>query len=65
MAITRTITCDICCKTATETVPNEGWPGWGGLHGIALNGVTNPTLCPTDLARVAEFIDKELRHGMD
>lgn len=65
MTIKRTITCDICGITEAEAAPNDGWPGWGSIHGIALNGVPNPTLCPDDMARVAEFIDKELRYGVD
>lgn len=60
MAVTRTITCDICGKTEAESAPNDGWPGWGSVNGIAIDGIPNPTLCPHDLTRVAEFIDKEL-----
>lgn len=59
MAITRTIECDKCHKTQTEPVPNVGWQGWGAIHGVELNGVANPNLCPECLAPVMEFIDKE------
>lgn len=53
----RTISCDICAATAVEPEINAGWQGWGHIAGIALDGVSNPTLCPNCLARVAEFLD--------
>jgi len=65
MAIKRTIQCDVCGEQAEEQVANDGWLGWGALNGIALNGVPNPSLCPACLSEVANFVDKELRHGMD
>jgi hypothetical protein len=56
--ILRTITCDVCGNSATETTPGEGWPGWGALQGIKLNGVDNPNLCPKHLAAAANALDK-------
>jgi len=55
--IKRTIKCDICGVEAIEPIDGGGWPGWGGLNGIALDGVPNPSLCPKHLAQVADFID--------
>lgn len=63
--IIRTIVCDICKTTGQESKPNAGWPGWGSLHGITLNGTDNPTLCPYHLTRVADFIDKMIPNGLD
>lgn len=60
MAELRIIKCDIkgCKAQQTETQPGEGWAGWGALHGIALNGIPNPHLCPAHLFQLAEFVDK-------
>lgn len=55
--IQRTIKCDLCGESADEKEQNSGWQGWGAIHGISLNGVHNPNLCPACLARVAEFVD--------
>ncbi len=60
--IIRKIECDICHVTAEEITANAGWPGWGALHGIELDGVQNPTLCPSCLAKVASYIDTEMKH---
>ena len=65
MAITRTIGCDVCGATAAEAQPNAGWPGWGHVAGIALDGVPNPNLCPECLAQVAHYIDGGMKHGLD
>lgn len=67
MATLRTITCDIegCDEQFTEPSPGAGWQGWGALHGIVLNGIENPTFCPSCLEKVAVFIDEELCDGVD
>ena len=59
MAEKRTLTCDIpgCVACCVEESFAAGWPGWGELKGIALNGTENPHLCPEHLRRTAEFID--------
>lgn len=57
MAISRTIKCDVCGLTAVEEVPMQGWPGWGALQGVILNGVENPNLCPLHLGHTANFVD--------
>lgn len=56
MSVIKTIRCDVCKKTEQEKEPNAGWPGWGALQGINLNGVDNPNLCPTHLGHVAELL---------
>lgn len=55
----RLVTCDIpgCPRRYEEAAPGEGFPGWGQLHGIALNGISNPLLCPEHLAKVAAYTD--------
>lgn len=65
MSVTRTIICDACGASASETAPNEGWSGWGGLQGVAINDIANPQLCPTCLVRVTNFIDTEVFRGVD
>ena len=57
MSVKRTVCCDICPVTYTEEKPNEGFPGWGQLIGIELDGVENPYLCPEHLKKTAEFVD--------
>ena len=47
--ILRQIKCDLCEETATEQAPGDGWPGWGELKGVVLNGAHNPCLCPRHL----------------
>lgn len=59
MSVLRTIKCDICGATETEAAPGAGWPDWGDIHGIALDGVGNPSLCPRHLAMVADMLDAE------
>lgn len=56
--ILRTIKCDVCGATETEVQSNSGWPSWGSLNGVSLNGTDNPCLCPMHLARVADFVDR-------
>lgn len=56
--IKRTIVCSICNASYTEKEANEGFPKWGAIHGISLNGIDNPHVCPQHLAAVAEFVDK-------
>lgn len=55
--IKRIIKCDICGLEMEEPVAGAGWPGWGGLNGIAMDGVSNPNLCPEHLAATADFVD--------
>lgn len=57
MAIIRTIKCDICQAEQTEPAAGAGWVGWGDLHGIVLNGIANPSLCPTCLGVAAMALD--------
>lgn len=55
----RTVTCDIkgCSATMQEKEFGLGFPSWGQLMGIVLNGVPNPMLCPGHLHRVADYVD--------
>jgi len=62
MPILRKIVCDVCGQAYTEREAGHGFPGWGAFHGIKLDGVDNPQLCPVHKAAVADFID-ELKHG--
>lgn len=55
--ILRTIKCAICGKEQTEQSPNEGWIGWSGMLGIALDGDEQPQFCPHDTAKIADFVD--------
>lgn len=64
MAIERTAVCDCCGASAKEPVVNGGWPGWGGVHGVILNGVANPSLCPSCLGSVMQFIE-ERKNDLD
>lgn len=57
MSIKKTVCCDICGKEYTEKNPNDGFPNWGQIMGINLNGTDNPYVCPYHLAEVADFID--------
>jgi hypothetical protein len=59
MTIRRQIECDIpgCGEKYLEPKSGDGWEGWGVLQGIALNGIDNPSLCPTHLASAAKFVD--------
>lgn len=54
----RTIVCGCCRSKFTERAENEGWPGWGQLMGIVLNGDANPYLCSDCLYAAAEFVDQ-------
>lgn len=63
--ISRTITCAACGQREEEKAENAGWQGWGGIHGVVLNGCANPHLCPECMARVMEFIDGGMKHGVD
>jgi len=58
MTVRRTIRCDICKVEYTEREPGDGFPNWGQLHGISLNGVQNPNLCPEHLHALAERADE-------
>jgi hypothetical protein len=54
----RIIVCDVCNKMVTEDNEGEGFPGWGALQGIKLEGVANPNLCPEHLKIVADLVAK-------
>lgn len=56
--ILRTITCEVCGQTYTEEAHGNGFPGWGALQGITLDGVDNPTLCPAHKAVLADCLDQ-------
>jgi len=56
--ILRLIQCDVCGKDYTENAEGAGFPGWGALHGIVLDGIHNPSLCPKCLAEVACYVNK-------
>ena len=53
----RTVVCSVCKKTYTEPKHGLGFPGWGSLNGISLDGDDNPMLCPEHLNKVADFVD--------
>lgn len=59
MSVLRTIKCDVkkCNSQYVEQQAGDGWPGWGSLNGIVLDGVTNPSLCPNCLRIIAETAD--------
>ena len=59
----RKVVCGVCGTSHTETLPGEGWPGWGQLQGIVLDGDENPYLCPTHLSDIAGFTNT-LRMGV-
>lgn len=65
--IKRTVVCGICTEQYTEEKEGDGFPGWGQISGIILNGDTNPYLCPKHLKNVANFADElvGVEHGMD
>jgi rubrerythrin len=60
MPIERKIICDVCHAELVEGTHQSGFPGWGHVAGVALNGVENPTLCPVCLSKVMDFVDREL-----
>lgn len=53
----RKVICAVCGKERQERNYGEGWPGWGQLNGIILNGDENPYLCEDHLAMTANFVD--------
>ena len=57
-----TLVCDVCRHQATEIEPGAGLPGWGALHGISLDGVPDPVLCPEHLGMIANHLDG-MKHG--
>ena len=60
MAIIRAIQCDWCGKKEIEKKVNDGFWGWGGLHG-KINKETNNaefSLCPEHLEEVFNYIFK-------
>lgn len=62
MPIIQSIRCDVCGAEMDESQPGAGFPGWGALQGIDLDGVENPSLCPGDLGRLGQFAD-DLKYG--
>ena len=58
MSITKQIRCDICHRVEQEPIPANGFPGWGGISGVILNEVPNPSLCPEHLKVVMDYIDR-------
>jgi len=56
--IERTIVCGACGKREAEKTQDAGWPGWGRLEGVALNGVPNPHLCHEHLVVAVQAIDQ-------
>lgn len=62
--IIRTIHCGVCGRRETEPEDGMGWPGWGRLEGISLDGAPNPHLCPACLAFVMNRVD-ERKHNHD
>lgn len=62
--IKRTVFCTVCRAQHTEDSEGAGFPNWGQLHGVALDGDANPHLCPACLDKTAQFLD-EVKHGMD
>lgn len=67
MTMLRKVYCDCCDASHEESVPGDGFPGWGQLNGIVLDGSENPYLCPSCLAVVADFTDRlrEKNLGVD
>lgn len=59
----RYIECAVCGERAEEPGEGFGFPGWGGLHGIELDGEKNPSLCPRHLAPLADLLDAMKREG--
>lgn len=55
--IVQTIKCDVCGAEYAEEVNGAGFPSWGALQGVVLDGVGNPNLCPKHLKAMAKFMD--------
>jgi rubredoxin len=60
--IKRSIECDVCGWVLNEAKDGAGWPGWGQINGVNLNGVDNPNLCGMCLSRVMDFVDNMENH---
>lgn len=60
MTVLRLISCDItgCEEKLLEEEPGKGWPRWGTLQGVQLNGIANPCLCPSHLEKASDFVDR-------
>ena len=56
--IKQTIICATCNAHYTESKEGDGFPGWGALKGIVLDGEDNPHLCPSCLSIVASYVDQ-------
>lgn len=55
----RLINCEFpgCAETLLEAQEGAGWPGWGHIAGLAVNGAERDLhLCPLHLERVTAFI---------
>lgn len=55
--IKRIVQCDTCSAVYMEQAAGEGFPGWGQLSGVVVDGKDNPHLCPECLGKVATFVD--------
>ena len=62
MPILKTIICDVCGLSQIEPETGDGFPRWGQVNGIKLDGVDNPMVCPDHLIQVAELLN-DLKHG--
>lgn len=55
--IKRTVFCAVCGAQCTEDHEGAGFPNWGQVQGIALDGDANPHLCPVCLGKAAAHLD--------
>jgi hypothetical protein len=67
MSVLRTIQCDMpkCSNAYQEKASNEGFPGWGSINGVMLNGITNPNCCPDCKDKIMTYIDEVLNNGVE
>lgn len=67
--ILRTIVCDVCGNEYRESGAGDGFPGWSGINGVALDGIHDPKLCPECTKSVMNFVDsmkeRMKANGMD
>lgn len=60
----RIIRCCVCGKEQRESGTGHGWPGWGSLNGVELDGEPNPDVCPDHKKPLADLLDK-MKNGDD
>ncbi len=68
MGVLQTISCDVkgCTARKTETHYGSGWPGWGGVHGVADDKTgESPMLCPDHLKVIMNYVITGGDNGMD